>query len=206
MSELLYPNFSGLTKGELRPTLRRLRASAVNEDVSLQAQRLILADPSWLDARIVALYMPLPGEMDTLLLQQMARLSGKQLWLPRCLPAEAQGRGRMEFAGAQTPHLRPGPFGLMEPDPLLCPSVPEGLAPDLLLVPAIAYDRYGYRLGYGGGYYDRYLSAVRDEATWRKTRLLGLVPEALVLESLPHDAWDIPVDGLATEAGVTWLA
>jgi 5,10-methenyltetrahydrofolate synthetase len=198
-----YRNLPGLTKGELRSRLRELRAEAVSPEVSLAAQRHILEDPAWAAAGIVALYVPFGGEVDTTLLQHMARLGGKQLWLPRCLPDA--GRGVMEFAQCQTPHLRPGAFGIMEPDPLLCPAAPDGLAPDLVLVPAIAFDRAGYRLGYGGGYYDRFLDAALARDAWARTRLLGLAPEKLVVPALPRDAWDHPVHGIATERGVTWL-
>ena len=199
-----YPNFSGLTKGALRPLLREQRVALVTGEVSLAAQRHILADPAWASARIVALYVPLPGEMDTTLLQHMARLAQKQLWLPRCLQ-DAGTAGRMEFAAAQTAHLRPGPFGIMEPDPALCPAVPDDMTPDLLIVPAIAYDREGYRLGYGGGYYDRYLERLRGTLARAATRLLGLAPDALIVEHLPRDPWDFPVHGLSTEKGITWL-
>lgn len=198
-----YRNLSGLTKGELRTRLRKLRAEAVSPDVSLAVQRHVIEDPTWAAAGIVALYVPFGGEVDTTLLQHMSRLGGKQLWLPRCLPDA--GTGVMEFAQCQTPHLRPGTFGIMEPDPLLCPAAPDDLAPDLVLIPAIAFDRKGYRLGSGGGYYDRFLATAQAREAWAHTRLLGLVPEKLVVPALPRDTWDRPVHGIATEQGVTWL-
>lgn len=202
MPDTAYSNLPDLTKAELRRRLRAARAALPVAEFSLAAQRHILADPAWAAARIVALYMPLPEEMDTALLWHVARLQGKQAWFPRCEGKPGEEGASMEFALCPSPAmLRPGPFGISEPDATLCPGLPEDLAPDLVIVPGLAFDRQGFRLGYGGGYYDRCLA----RPAWAKVRLLGLTASALILDKLPHDAWDRPVHGLATEQGITWL-
>jgi len=144
MPDALYTNPCGLTKGDaskeaLRRSLRAARAALPRDDLSHAAQSHILADPAWKTARVVALYMPLPEEMDTALLWSAAALEGKQVWLPRCLSAPQAGAD-LEFAPCPSrSRLRPGPFGILEPDDA-CPGLPEDMAPDLMIVPGLAFE------------------------------------------------------------------
>ncbi|MDR2726529.1 MAG: 5-formyltetrahydrofolate cyclo-ligase [Deltaproteobacteria bacterium] len=212
MPDTVYTNPPALTKGDptkaaLRRRLRAARAALPRAELSLAAQSHILADPAWREARAVALYIPLPEEMDTALLWRRGALEGKEIWFPRCLNAPQSVRledppaAALEFALCPSPsRLRPGPFGILEPDSD-CPGLPEDLAPDLAILPGLAFDRQGFRLGYGGGYYDRCLA----RPSWARVRLLGLTASALILDTLPHDPWDRPAHGLATEQDVTWL-
>jgi len=71
----------------------------------------------------------------------------------------------------------------------------------LLLVPALAIDRGGVRLGSGGGWYDR----LRREPAWRAVPALVVLPAACVSERLPADPWDVPFDGWLDELGLHWL-
>lgn len=168
------------------------------QELSLVAQEYILAEPIWQSASSVALYMPSRGEVDTALLRQKALEQGKTLWLPRC---RAGVPGILDFVPcSSTLQLCAGAFGLMEPSPELSAMPPEA-APDLLVIPAVAYDKEGFRLGYGGGYYDRLLA----RPTWHSCCRIGLVAEELVLPELPRDVWDQPVAALATERSFVWL-
>ncbi|MGB3512273.1 MAG: 5-formyltetrahydrofolate cyclo-ligase [Microcoleaceae cyanobacterium] len=92
--------------------------------------------------------------------------------------------------------LQKGAYGILEPElnaPLLEPS-----EVDLILVPAVACDVNGYRLGYGGGFYDRMLSATE----WGLKPTIGIVFEFAYLQNLPIDSWDKPLNGVCTENGV----
>ncbi len=71
---------------------------------------------------------------------------------------------------------------------------------DLMLVPCVAIDRAGYRLGYGGGYYDRFLSL----PAWQNKLTLGIIFSFAYLETLPRDPWDWKLQGICTETGISW--
>ncbi len=87
-------------------------------------------------------------------------------------------------------NMRLGTFGIIEP----CHNLPlmdlENI--DLILIPAIACDRQGYRLGYGGGYYDRWL----PNSIGCKT---GVIFNEFYLDKLPHDPWDVPLEAIVTD-------
>jgi 5-formyltetrahydrofolate cyclo-ligase len=91
--------------------------------------------------------------------------------------------------------LLPGRFGIPEPDGD-DGGQGEAVFFELVVVPGMAFDRDGYRLGRGGGYYDRFLSAARFRAA------VGLAFAWQLLPELPRDPWDVPVGAVATEEGV----
>ncbi|AFY73399.1 5,10-methenyltetrahydrofolate synthetase [Synechococcus sp. PCC 7502] len=86
-----------------------------------------------------------------------------------------------------------GKFDILEPKPDL-PRINLDHV-DLILVPAIAIDRKGYRLGYGGGFYDRFL-VIQTSFT------IGVVFADFYLETLPNQAWDLPIQAVCTEKGI----
>ena len=86
-----------------------------------------------------------------------------------------------------------GKYGILEPNPELPLLEPDCV--DLILVPAVAMDADGYRLGYGGGYYDR----LRWNPLWRKIPTIGIVFDFAYLETLPIELWDLPLDAVCTE-------
>ena len=91
--------------------------------------------------------------------------------------------------------LQTNKYGIPEPHPDA--PVLQADQVDLILVPAVACDYQGYRLGYGGGFYDRLLSAPE----WANKPTIGIVFEAARLPHLPVDAWDRPLQAVCTEAG-----
>ncbi|WP_013322420.1 5-formyltetrahydrofolate cyclo-ligase [Gloeothece verrucosa] len=89
--------------------------------------------------------------------------------------------------------LQKGIYGIEEPltdAPQLIPT-----EVDLILVPAVACDRFGYRLGYGGGFYDRMLA----DPQWQNIPSIGIVFDFAFLPHLPIESWDQPLDGICTE-------
>ena len=92
--------------------------------------------------------------------------------------------------------LTPGPWGIREPDPRRCPPVRPGDV-DLVLVPGVAFDAGGGRLGYGGGYYDRLLGTCAEATT-----LVAAAFEVQMVERVPMGPGDRRVDLVVTERGV----
>lgn len=181
--------------------LRRTLPAAAAHGQALAAQGALLEALQWKQARQVAVYMPIRGEMDTKALLEDAWARGLQVLLPRCVPGVL---GSMDFVPCDSPScLAQGTFGIWEPSPD-CEPLPwdsQYLHPDVALVPALAFDAQGFRLGYGGGYYDRALG----HPCFAHTRTVGLNYAALCVDSLPRETWDYPVQALCTEEGLKWL-
>lgn len=116
--------------------------------------------------------------------------ANKQWGLPRCV-----GKDLLWHSWHPSEALVAGSYGILEPNsesPLLSPD-----RVDLILVPTVAIDRGGYRLGYGGGYYDR----LRADPLWRKMPTIGIVFDFAYVDILPIDDWDVPLDAVCTELG-----
>ena len=149
-----------LDKAALRRKMRQLRHDQPRETAlerSAGAQALILSSSLWEKARTVALYMPTQGEIGTDLLFRDAIARRKELYLPRVVPGR---RGAMFFVRVSGPEdLVSGAYGIMEPKPSLKGVGGADFHPDFAVVPGLAFDWRGHRLGFGGGYYDRFLPA-----------------------------------------------
>jgi 5-formyltetrahydrofolate cyclo-ligase len=92
--------------------------------------------------------------------------------------------------------LQIGAYGIQEPHPNSPQIQPSQV--DLILVPAVACDVRGYRLGYGGGFYDRLLSSPE----WLTKPTIGIVFDLACLNNLPTEPWDCPLKAICTESGI----
>ncbi|NCC25873.1 MAG: 5-formyltetrahydrofolate cyclo-ligase [Deltaproteobacteria bacterium] len=147
----------------------------------------------WPQARCVALYASFRNEVDTLVLLDELETRGVEILLPRCCPDRA---GEMNFYKlGSCRDLVCGAHGIQEPDERVCEPVTDP-RPDVVLVPALAFDRNGYRLGYGGGYYDRFLGAVGAGSV-----SVGLAFDFQVVDAIPREPWDMPVSHVIFETG-----
>ncbi len=107
--------------------------------------------PAYQEASVIATYLPFPHEVDTSFLIDAAQEDGKQVVIPKTYP-----KGRMEFVAYDPQKLIPTAFGLLEPED--GSQAVDQSKIDLIHVPGVGFQKDGYRLGYGGGYYDRYLA------------------------------------------------
>lgn len=109
-----------------------------------------LNNPVYHEAKVVATYLSFPHEFQTQGLIDQVLKDGKKVLIPKTYP-----KGRMEFVVYDPQQLKKTSFGLLEPQGDL--KVVDASQIDLIHVPGLAFTREGYRIGYGGGYYDRYL-------------------------------------------------
>jgi 5-formyltetrahydrofolate cyclo-ligase len=169
---------------------------------SIAAQGHISGLQEWKKARQIVLYVAFRNELDTSELLRQAWRDGKTVLLPRVDP---ERKGEMDLCPCRGEHeLLRGTFGVREPDPLACPPMspdhPE-FGPDLLLTPGLGFDRQGNRLGFGAGYYDRYLA----HPSMKRTLKIGFAYSFQILPELPADPWDVRMNALCSEKELTWL-
>lgn len=165
---------------------RRSLNPDVYRDLSRMAQARLLATPEFIAAVVVALYHPVANEVATEALHHAAVQAGKRVVYPRI------NDRHLEFVAAtELNELHPGAFGVPEPTGD-APVSPETI--DLILVPGVAFDRRGFRLGYGKGFYDRFLAASGDRA-----HRVGFCFDLQLVEVLPVEAHDVGMQMLITE-------
>jgi len=142
-------------------------------------------------ASVVGGYSPLGSEISPSLAMEEARSVGRIVAFPAF---DDPGKPFRFRAGDPS---RPGPFGILQPR-ARAPVV----EPDLILIPLIAIDRHGTRLGRGKGHYDRALASLRKSGA----RLVGIGwPMQRIEAVIPHDEWDIPLHAFASPDGVEWF-
>lgn len=179
----------------------RGRMTVIRREASLafgvEAARALAAHAPALglaEGAVVAGYWPMADEIDPRpLMEALARL-GCRLALP-----EVTARAQPLLFRAWSPGdpLEPGPHGTLHP--LHGAPVVE---PGALLVPMLAFDARGFRLGYGGGYYDRTLESLRSRA---QVRAIGVAFAAQAVAAVPHDGRDQHLDAVVTEDGLIVL-
>ncbi len=141
----------------------------------------------------VLMYYPTKGEIDVLPLLENALKVGKRVALPRC---DESGLPKMDYYFIEkTEDLENGVFGIPCPKTDLPVYSPETKGTTIVLIPALAYDKKGYRLGYGKGYYDRYV----DKS---KMTTIGLTYSDFLVDELPRGRFDVSVHFVVTDKGV----
>lgn len=143
--------------------------------------------PQFTRSQTILVYQSCRQEPD---LSYLFTHSSKQWGLPRCV-----GKDLFWHRWQPSEPLVTGAYGILEPSAELPQLEPTNV--DLILIPAVAIDRSGYRLGYGGGYYDR----LRADPLWRKVPTIAIVFDFAYVDSLPLDPWDLSVDAVCTELG-----
>ena len=176
-------------KAALRRVVRA-RLSAMSPEEREESDgilfRRFLALPGVAAADRVLLFYGMGAEPDTSRLIPAPLDMGKQVLLPRCLPGHRLEARRVTEESVLIRHR----YGMLEPGEG-CPLVPQEEI-ELILVPGLCFDRLGYRLGQGGGYYDRYLAGYGGTT-------VGLCRREVLQERVPREAHDRPVDLVVTD-------
>lgn len=184
-----------MDKSTLRKAMLARRSALAPADVraaSLRVAALVETLDAWQQAREVLVYLAFGGEVETTALLDALYRRGVRVLAPRCRPGQA---GLLDVACVTClSQLAPGAYGIPEPHPELCPALDDFL-PGAALIPAVAFDRRGGRLGFGQGYYDRLLAGPEFADTF----LVGLAHGFQVVDALPVDPWDRPVHVVVTD-------
>jgi 5-formyltetrahydrofolate cyclo-ligase len=182
-------------KAALRRDMLRRRQALTPRFVataSRAAAEAVARLPPWRSAREALVYLPIRNEMDAALLAEDLLERGVRLLLPRCRPDQP---GQLDLGCVSClADVTPGRFGILEPRQELC-QPPEAFAPDVIVVPGVAFDPLGARLGFGGGYYDRLLALPMAAGAY----VIGLGYAFQIVPRLPVDPWDRPMDAVVTE-------
>lgn len=183
---------AGLSKEGLRRLFREKRSALSAEtraEASTQIVDHLVAQEAFQESMGIGAYWSLEEEVDTRALIEKCFEMGKRVYLPRVNKEET----RLEFCLflGDVADLRPGPFQIQEPTTPESPS--ESI--DLIVVPGLAFDMRGHRLGYGAGYYDRFLAN-------KQAHLAGVAFDIQTIDILPVGDHDVAVDMVVTETRV----
>jgi len=178
-----------------REKAKNIRALAVNNQATEAINDYAVEFIEQVQNKTVSAYLAIGDEVDTSVL--MHALSGKNFTM--CLPVVTKTGRPLVFRQWQPGCvLEKGPFLTKHPG-LENPSTD----PEIMLLPMLAYDGFGNRLGWGGGYYDRTLKQYRADG--RSVIALGLAYGAQQCDRLPVDEFDQSLDAVITENGMMWI-
>lgn len=172
---------------------REMLSPAVRAGRDAQICRNLLSSAVYRYSDVLLLYYPTGTEVDILPVARAAAKAGKRVAYPRC---NTEDHSMTFYFIRSEKDMEEGSYGLREPREGLPVFLPEEKGTNVLcVVPAVVYDRKGYRIGYGGGYYDRFFGKFRPNS-------VGVVYEEFLLGSVPHGRFDMSVDVVMTERGV----
>ena len=152
----------------------------------------LLATSEYSEAATVLTYVSVSSEVSTRMFIECALRDGKTVAVPRCLPGHC-----LEFVAITSlDQLVAAPFNLLEPAKELPALTEDQKNNSICIVPALLVDTKGYRLGYGAGFYDRFLS------TYSGKKICLAYQQNLSKTTLPHTEFDVAVDMVITESDV----
>ena len=168
----------------LRNALPRAKVELMSRNICRRFTRLPVAQ----DCSSVMIFLSFGSEINTDYIIKWLWQQKKRVLVPLCKPETRE----MDVIPITTfADVEPGYFGIREPKRGLHPPVAKAVI-DLVVVPAVAFDRRGYRVGYGGGYYDRFLADM-------DTPKIGLAFSCQIIPEAPINKYDKAVDGIVTE-------
>lgn len=176
-----------LEKKDIRTNILQKRLQMKKEEVIQKSERIttsFLKLEQYLAANLIYLYMDFRNEVMTNLIIEDARKNGKKIAIPKVV-----GNQMMFYALQDEKVLKEGFFGIREPERIH----PITETDALMIVPGIAFEERGYRIGYGKGFYDQYLTKHKIQQT------IALSYELQMVEQIPYDAYDIAMDWILTE-------
>ncbi|KKI88613.1 hypothetical protein WQ54_30945 [Bacillus sp. SA1-12] len=180
-----------MDKKELRNLIKNKLAAMTEEEYwsySKDIQQRLFCLPAWKNAQTIAVTISNGREVDTKRIIEKAWGEKKRIVVPKCDPAGKIMAFRQIASFNQLERVF---FGLLEPKVEETVEISPNQI-DMMIVPGICFDRKGYRIGYGGGYYDRYLTIYHNDT-------LSLAFSTQIVEKVPKEEHDIPVSKIITE-------
>lgn len=181
-------------KKQLREELLKLRGE-ISTDEREKAEAAVvmklLSLASFRFAETILLYYPIKGEINVLPIAEAAIKAGKSIAFPLC---DTESSTMTYHIVSDLKELKSGSYGIPEPSCELPVYIPSKDKNDLIIIPAVCFDRQGYRVGYGKGYYDRYLNSFGGTA-------VGVTFHKLLRPSVPRGRFDKHVSLIITEKG-----
>ncbi len=193
---LSHDDSTTLLKKQIRQQVRAARQALTplqQQQAAAQLASLALNTPHIQAASRIAVYLTHDGELSTHLLIDALWQAGKQLYLPLLHPF-CPGYLLFQRYQPDTP-MQTNKFGIAEPKP----DVSALLLPaelDMILLPLVAFDAQGQRLGMGGGFYDRTLASIPADAV--KPLRVGLAHQCQQVPQVPVERWDLPLPAVMT--------
>ncbi|WP_139491905.1 5-formyltetrahydrofolate cyclo-ligase [Brevibacillus dissolubilis] len=172
---------------------RALLTPQEHAERSEKAARQLLMLPELAEAKHIMLFYPFRDEIDTRSLLEKWRAQGRQVWLPLTIPSEHLIIPYV-YDGEHT--LRTGAYGISEPDPERAAPADLSLL-DAVIVPGVAFDQTGGRLGYGGGYYDRFFEKIEN-----RVHRIGYGFSVQITENVPAEPHDRRMHLIVTDQDV----
>lgn len=190
----------------LRRQIRRRRQALSpiqQRHAALAVKRQLIRLPVFRNADRIACYLANDGEVDMQAVISRIQAMDKQCYLPVLDPL---GSNRLWFAPLLPGMpMRANRFGIPEPD-ISARHFIAAWQLDLLLLPLVAFDPAGNRLGMGGGFYDRSLAYLHRQQRWRKPHLFGIAHQFQCVPALQQATWDIPLHGIITDQTIYRVA
>lgn len=171
--------------------LRNSKATAELDSLSSRIALRLYALPEIKGAKTISTYIHTGSEVQTMGIVKWSLAEGKRV----IVPVTDKTNKRLTFSDLRAPEseLVPGTFGIPEPKPEFLRPVSLEEA-EVVLVPGVAWDQRGYRIGYGGGFYDRAINSL-----YRNPMKIGLSYEFQIVSRIPTTAYDRPVEKVVTE-------
>ena len=178
-------------KRELRARSKKLRAGCppqLKAELDKRLSQKFLSLPEYEECKVLFIFVSSPIECDTSAIISRALSDGKRVAVPKC----RERSGYMDFYFITSfSQLSPGKFSIPEPDPELCEQATD-FSSGLCVVPGLCFDYMGYRVGFGKGYYDRFLNVFKGISA-------GICYSRFVEKELPRGTYDKKTDILVTE-------
>jgi 5-formyltetrahydrofolate cyclo-ligase len=187
------------SRESIRKTIRNKRRALPEEQRTLAAEQFadhFSKSKLFINSRHIAFYMANDGELDPAPLLYIAWSMGKSCYLP---VLTANHDKSLLFAPYEPGDpLAYNRFGIPEPD-IAARHRLKARNLDLIVMPLVAFDDKGNRIGMGGGYYDRTLGYLKDRHIWMKPKLVGVGYSIQQVEAIDQQSWDVPLSCIATE-------